>query len=139
MLKDNTWIQEENKNVVDVKEGRTLPSETVSSRAGSSGGVDTSSDHGASGGAEGSRSAGGSGRAYNSRGPGSSGGAELSRFAGGSGGSNRTPESSRPESSRPIQFQGDRGNLQGPMVSQPGRSLPDLPKHEEVPSTQETD
>ena len=101
-------------------------------RAGSSGEVDTSSDHGASGGAEGSRSAGGSEGAYTSRGPGTSGGAEFSRFAGGSGGRNTTPESSRLDSSRPIQFQGDRGNLQGPVVSQPGRSLPDLPKDEEV-------
>ena len=106
--------------MVDKEEGKTSPSGA-----------------GASGGAEGSRSVKGSretdvldvessGGAYNSIGPRISGEAEVSRFAGGSG-----DGSSRLESSRSIQFQGSRGTLLSPVVSQPGRPLPNVPKDEE--------
>ena len=146
--------------MVDAKEGKTegLGGANVSVDE-SSERVDNSSGHGASGGAEGSRSVRGSGEtdvsdvessggAYNSRDPRISGEAEVSRFAGGSGdGSSRLDSSrlesskiagnsgdgsSRLESSRPIQFQGGRSTILSPVVSQPGRSLPDLPKQEEV-------
>ena len=133
-MEDSGWKQKLNKDIVDDKEGETLPSANVSSSAGDSEGADVSSSAeasggraGGSGGADVSRSAGASGGADVSGSAGASGGAEVSRNAGASGGRNTTPGTPRPD-----QFQDDRRNLQGPVISQPGRALPDIPTQEEV-------
>ena len=85
VLEDNEWKRELNKEIVDEKEGETLPSANVSTSPGASGGDNVSESAGASGGADTSRS------------PGPSGGAEVSGSAGASGGRNTTPATSRPD------------------------------------------